>query len=82
MSINNMNPQQILQMVKSSQNPKQEVMNMLEDQARTNPMANNFLNLARNNNTAEIEKIARNIFKEQGRDFDAEFISFKKSLGL
>lgn len=81
MSIN-MNPQQILNLIKTSQNPQKEVMNMLEEQARTNPMANNFLNLARDNNTAEIEKIARNIFKEQGRDFDAEFTSFKKSLGL
>jgi predicted metalloprotease len=78
----NMNPQQILNLIKTSQNPQKEVMNMLEEQARTNPMANNFLNLARDNNTAEIEKIARNIFKEQGRDFDTEFISFKKSLGL
>jgi predicted metalloprotease len=77
-----MNPQQILNLIKTSQNPQKEVINMLEEQARTNPMANNFLNLARDNNTAEIEKIARNIFKEQGRDFDTEFISFKKSLGL
>jgi hypothetical protein len=38
------------------------------------------LDLAKNNRTAEIEKIARNLCAERGIDFDKEFNSFKYNL--
>lgn len=46
------------------------------------PMGDNLINLARQGNTAEIEKIARNIAAQQGIDYDKEFSVFKKNLGL
>lgn len=62
--------------------PQDLVMTMLENRVSGDPVAENLLNLARENNTAEIENIARNIAKEKGVDFDTEFTNFKKNLGL
>jgi hypothetical protein len=45
-----------------------------------NPMMGNLLNLARQNRTADIEQIARNICASQGIDYDKEFSSFKEGL--
>ena len=45
-------------------------------------MGVNLLNLARNNQTAEIEKIARNIVSQRGLDYDKEFNAFRNNLGL
>jgi len=38
----------------------------------------NLLSMAKDNRTADIEKFARNLAKEQGIDFDKEFSRFKK----
>ena len=54
---------------------------MLQQQANT-PLGANLLQLAQQGQTAEIEKIARNICKEKGVDFDQEFNNFRKNLGL
>ena len=77
-----MNPMNFLQMIKSGQNPQQLVLNYLETQMQGSPMGANLLNLAKNNKTAEIEQIARNIYQSQGKDFDKEFNSFKQMLGI
>ena len=45
------------------------------------PFGDNLINLARQGNTAEIEKIARNITQQRGGDFDKEFNDFKKKMG-
>ena len=45
-------------------------------------MGKNLLNLVQSGNTADIEKIARNICAQRGVDFDKEFTAFKQSLGL
>ena len=45
-------------------------------------MGDNLIRLAKEGNSAEIEKIARNLMAQQGRDYDSEFAAFKKSLGL
>ena len=57
-------------------------MNMLEGQANQNPMTKNLLQLAKNNNTKEIENIAKNVMKEQGLNFDEEFNNFKQMFGF
>ena len=36
------------------------------------------LQMAKENRTADIEKFARNLAREQGIDFDKEFSQFKK----
>lgn len=78
----NMNPMQIMQFIRNSGNPQQFMMNMLEQQSGNNPMMANLLNLAKQNKTSDIEQIARNMLKEQGRDYDKEFANFKQMFGL
>lgn len=77
-----MNPIQLIQMIRSGQNPQQLAMNLLESQMGSTPMGQNLINLARNGQSADIEQIARNLAKQQGVDFDKEFTSFKQMLGL
>lgn len=67
---------QILQMLRSGQNPQQIAMQFL--QAKQNPMMNNWIQLAQQGRTQELENIARNIVKSQGRDFDTEFKAFRQ----
>ena len=45
-------------------------------------MAQNLLALAEQGQTGELEKIARNLAKQQGIDFDTEYPAFKKMLGF
>ena len=72
----------MIQMVKNRQNPEQMMLQYLQEQAQQNPMGQNLLSLAQAGNTADIEKIARNICKQRGIDFDKEFTAFKQQLGL
>ena len=72
----------MIQMVKNRQNPEQMMLQYLQQQAQQNPMGQNLLSLAQSGNTADIEKIARNICAQRGVDFDKEFAAFKQSLGL
>ena len=67
---------QILQMLRIGQNPQQIAMQFL--QAKQNPMMNNWIQLAQQGKTQELENIARNIVKSQGRDFDTEFKAFRQ----
>lgn len=59
-------------------NVRQMVMNMLKN--NSNPIFANLIQLAEQNNTKELENFARNYYKEQGKDFDKEFESFKSML--
>lgn len=77
-----MNPMQIIAMIKNGQNPQQLILSMLENQMGGTPMGNNLLQMARNGQTADIEKFARNLFKSRGMDFDKEFNSFKSQMGF
>jgi hypothetical protein len=76
------NPAQIIAMIKNGQNPQQLMLNFLEGNMRGTPMGDNLINLAKNNKTEEIEKIVRNIYSQRGLDFDKEFMAFKQMLGL
>ena len=53
------------------------MMNFLEQNMKGTPMGDNILNLARNGQTREIEKIARNMMAQRGVDFDKEFNAFR-----
>ena len=78
----NINPIQFINQIRSGHNPQQLMLNFLEQQANNNPMGQNLLNLARNNQTQDIEQFARNMFASNGRDFDSEFKKFKDTFGL
>ena len=72
------NPMQLLMMIKQGQNPQQLMLNILENQMQDTPLGANLLNLARRNDTAGIEQIARNLAAQKGIDFDKEFNNFKR----
>lgn len=78
----NVNPMQLLQMIKGGQNPQQLMMSVLQQRSQGNPLYENLYNLASNGKTGDIETIVRTMFNEKGLDFDKEFNSFKKNLGL
>ena len=77
-----MNPMQIIAMIKNGQNPQQLVLSMLENQMGGTPMGNNLLQMARNGQSDDIEKFARNLFESRGLNFDEEFNSFKSQMGF
>ena len=77
----NVDPRRLIQMIRQGQNPQQLMLSVLEGYAGS-PMGRNLLNLARNGQTAEIEKIARNLCKERGMDFDQEFMKFRQMFGI
>lgn len=75
-------PNVLIQMIKSGNNPQQLMLAILQDQAYNNPLGKNLLNLAQQGRTEELEKIVRNIYAQQGgQDFDSEFEAFKRALG-
>lgn len=79
-----MNPmqkfQQMGQFIKNMKNPQQMMIQMLSN--NSNPMAQNVLKMAQNGDSKGIEQFARNVCKEQGKDFDKEFSDFKNNLGM
>lgn len=52
---------------------------LLSEMMLRNPMMNNLIRMAKSGNIQDVENFARNVFREQGRDFDAEFSEFKKN---
>ena len=74
----NVDPMQLIAQIKNGKNPQQLIISILEGEASSNPIMGNLLQMAKENRTADIEKFARNLAKEQGIDFDKEFNQFKK----
>lgn len=72
------NPMQMMRALLSGGNPKQLIMNYVKNND-ANPMMNNIINMAERGDRDGLEKFARNLFKEQGRDFDSEFSNFMKN---
>ena len=73
----NVNPMQLIQLIKSGNNPQQLIMNILQQQGGDNPILNNAMNLAQRGNISGLEMIARNIAQQKGLDFDKEFSNFQ-----
>ena len=71
------NPMQFMNMLRGIKNPKEAVISMVK--SNNNPMIKNLVEMAEKGNTEGVENFARNIFKEQGRDFDKEFGEFTKN---
>ena len=73
----NINPMQLIQLIKGGKNPQQLLMNVLQSQGNQNPILNNAINMARNGNTSGLQLLARNLASQKGLDFDKEFLNFK-----
>jgi hypothetical protein len=76
------NPMELIQLIRSGSNPQQLMLGILEQNASSNPVYKNLMQLAKENKTAEIEQFARNLAQAQGLDFDKEFNAFKQKMGL
>ena len=74
----NVNPAYLINQMRQGKNPEQLMIDILEGEAAQNPIMGNLLSMAKDNRTADIERFARNLAKEQGIDFDKEFSRFKK----
>ena len=71
------NPMQFMNMLRGIKNPKDAVINIIK--SNNNPMVKKLVEMAEKGNTEGVESFARNLFKEQGRDFDKEFGEFTKN---
>ena len=60
-------------------NPQEIVMNMLQQDAKNgNQVAGTLIQMINSGDSQGIERVARNIAREKGIDFDKEFNSFKQ----
>lgn len=73
----NVNPMQLIQLIKSGQNPQQLLMSILSQ--NNNPILNNAMNLAKGGNLSALQMLARNLAKQRGMDFDTEFANFQQN---
>jgi len=55
----NVNPLQLIQLIKNGQNPQQLLMTIM--QQNNNPILQNAIGMAQNNNYSGLEMLARNI---------------------
>lgn len=79
------NQRELLQLISSfkNQDPSTIVANMVNEAAQQgNPIMQNLASLIKEGNTQEIEKVVRNIAKEQGVDYDKEFKAFRQTFRL
>lgn len=69
-----MNPMQMLQSFIAKGLSPQKIAEQITG---NNPMMANLIKMANAGDTEGVEKVARNMFKEKGRDFDKEFSEFR-----
>ena len=68
------NATQLFNMIKGIKNPQNAVINMIK--SNNNPMIKNLVQMAEKGDNKGIEEFARNLYKEQGRNFDEEYSNF------
>lgn len=78
----NVDPQLIIQAIRTGQNPQQLMLNIMKNNMSQTPLGANLFKLAQEGNTPAIERIARNLAQERGIDYDKEFSAFVHRLGL
>lgn len=76
------NPFQLIQQIKNCSNPQQMMFGMLQARAKGNPMLENVLTMAKNNDTKGIEQLARNLSMEKGINPDDMVNQIKNQLGI
>lgn len=73
------NMQNIIAFLNMVKNPKDFATKTIEQSG--NPVLANMVKLANEGKTDEVEKVARNLFNGNGRDYDNEMEQFKHFLG-
>ena len=74
----NVNPFQLIQLIKGGMNPQQLVMNLLQN--NNNPILQNAVNLAQSGNMTALENLARNLAQQRGLNYDEQLAKLKNSL--
>lgn len=74
----NVNPFQLIQLVKGGMNPQQLVMSLLQN--NNNPILQNAVNLAQSGNMTALENLARNLAQQRGLNYDEQLAKLKNSL--
>lgn len=77
----NVGPMQLIQLLQGG-NPQQVLINLLQQEAGSNPVMNNALNLVQHKDAKGIEILARNIAEEKGIDPDQAVANIRKQLGF
>lgn len=67
-----LDPNSILALIKQG-NPKAAVEQLIQTKYAHDPLMNQLYQMGLNNNTKGIEQFARQMFAQQGRDFDSEY---------
>ena len=57
-------------------NPINMLKNIVMNKQINNPILKDIINKAQKGDSKSVETFARNLFREQGRDFDKEFSQF------
>lgn len=68
------NPMQIMQLLKGIKNPKETVFQLLK--GNNNPIMKNLVEMAEKGDKEGVETFARNLYAQQGKDFDKDFSEF------
>ncbi len=68
------NPIQMIKALMGKNNPEQIATQLMSN--NNNPLLTNLVNMVKKGDTKSVEEFARNIYKEQGKDFDKEFSEF------
>ena len=76
----NVNPMQLIQLIKNGRNPQQLIIGILQQWGQSNPILNNAVNLAKNGNVSQLQLLARNLAAQRGLDFDKELANLKNQL--
>lgn len=76
----NINPMQLINMIKGGLNPQQLLMNVLNQQSNNNPILQNAMNMANNGNVSGLEMIAKNLASQRGINFEESTSNLKNML--
>lgn len=78
--MNNVNPLQLIQLIKNGKNPQQLLMNIMQQQGGNNPILQNAMGMMKNGNTSGLQMLARNLAAQRGINFDQAFAEFQSYL--
>lgn len=70
------NPMDFFKMIKAMKNPQEAIIDMVGD--NNNPILKNAVEMAKNGDNEGVMKLAENLCKEKGINFEKEFNKFSK----
>lgn len=74
-----MNPMNLVSLLKG-RNPQELVMSMIQSNNINDPMINDLIEYAQNNDIENVNKIAENYFNQRGMNFQKELNNFMSML--